>query len=60
MVLARALRAGEAVAVQPQDPAGHGWLLTPEVDVRGSSLEPLVTVEWELCPIPGRLTGGAG
>ena len=59
VALARALRAGEAVAVQPQDPAGHGWLLTPEVDVRGSSLEPLVTVEWELCPIPGRLTGGA-
>ncbi len=27
--------------------------------MRGSSLEPLVTVEWELCPIPGRLTGGA-
>jgi hypothetical protein len=56
-VLARALRAGEAVAVQPDDHAGHGWLLTPEVDVRGSSLEPLVTVEWELTPVPGRLAG---
>ena len=64
LMLARALRAGEAVAVQPDDHspdasnAGHGWLLTPEVDVRGSSLEPLVTVEWELSPIAGRLPGG--
>jgi hypothetical protein len=57
-VLAKALRAGEAVAIQPEDPAGHGWLLTPEVDVRGSSLEPLVTIEWELTPITGRLNAG--
>ncbi len=57
LMLARALRAGEAVAVQPHEHDGHGWLLTPEVDVRGSSLEPLVTVEWELSPIAGRLSG---
>jgi hypothetical protein len=60
LTLARALRGGgEAVAVQPADPAGQSWLLTPEVDVRGSSLEPLVTVEWDLTPIAGRLTAGA-
>ncbi len=59
LMLSRALRGGEAVAVQPHDPAGHGWLLVPEVDVRGSSLEPLVTVEWELTPIIGRLSAGA-
>ena len=38
------------------DPHAHGWLLVPETDVRGSSLEPLVTVEWELMPIAGRLS----
>ncbi len=56
VMLARALRCGEAVAVQPaaaDDPHAHGWLLIPETDVRGSSLEPLVTVEWELMPIAG-------
>ena len=56
VMLPRALRAGEAVAVQPDpshDPDAHGWLLIPETDVRGSSLEPLVTVEWELMPIAG-------
>jgi hypothetical protein len=60
VMLARSLRAGEAVAVQPresEDPQAHGWLLVPEIDVRGSSLEPLVTVEWELMPIAGQLSG---
>jgi hypothetical protein len=60
VMLARALRCGEAVAVQPiatDDPHAHGWLLIPETDVRGSSLEPLVTVEWELMPIVGQLSG---
>ncbi len=62
VMLARALRAGEAVAVMPHEstdphqPSGHGWLLVPETDVRGSSLEPLVTVEWELMPIAGHLS----
>lgn len=55
--LTAALRSGEAVAVQPRDLALPGWLLTPEIDVRGSTLEPLVTVEWELIPIAGRLAG---
>ncbi len=58
VILTRALRAGEAVAVQPNDPMAHGWLLVPDTDVRGSSLEPLVTVEWELLPITGPLPSG--
>jgi hypothetical protein len=57
VILAKALRAEEAVAIQPHDPTGHGWLLVPEVEVRGSTIEPLVTVEWELLPITGQLAG---
>lgn len=53
--LAAALRSGEAVAVQPKDVEQPGWLLAPEIDVRGSALEPLVTVQWELIPIVGTL-----
>jgi hypothetical protein len=56
LMLARTLRAGESVAVQPHEPDGPGWLLVPETEVRGSSLEPLVTVEWELMPIAGQLS----
>jgi hypothetical protein len=58
VMLAKALRAEEAVAIQPHDPMGHGWLLVPEVEVRGSSIESLVTVEWELLPIAGHLATG--
>ena len=53
--LTAALRAGEAVVVQPHDPQAHGWLLVPEIEVRGSVLEPLVTVEWTVTPLIGRL-----
>jgi hypothetical protein len=53
--LVAGLRSGEAVAIQPVDTRQPGWLLAPDVDVRGSVLEPLVTVEWELVPISGRL-----
>jgi hypothetical protein len=56
--LTSALRAGEAVAVRPQAAGAvdaSGWLLVPDIDVRGSALEPLVTVEWELVAITGRL-----
>ncbi len=49
-----ALAAGEAVAVLPQAAELQAWLLVPEIDVRGSALEPLVTVEWQLLPLPGR------
>jgi hypothetical protein len=53
--LTSALRSGQAVAIQPQSPELPGWLLVPEVDVRGTSLEPLVTVEWALLALPERL-----
>jgi len=49
-----ALAAGEAVAITPHAPDLPAWLLVPEIDVRGSALEPLVTVEWHLMSLPGR------
>ncbi len=60
--LKAALRAGEAVAVSPaavsDDRHRRGWLLVPEIEVRGSTLEPLVTVEWALIAVPGPLATG--
>jgi hypothetical protein len=53
--LAAALRGGQAVAVQPKAPELPGFLLIPDVDVRGTSLETLVTVEWSLLELPDRL-----
>jgi len=56
--LTSALRAGEAVAVARAAAAAAdppGWLLIPDIEVRGSALEPLVTVEWQLVAIAGRL-----
>lgn len=52
--LAAALHAGEAVAVVPHDAQQPGWVLVPEIEIRGSSLEPLVYVEWQLYPLDGR------
>lgn len=49
------LRAGQAVAIQPHAVELPGWLLIPDVDVRGTSLEPLITVEWALLPLSERL-----
>jgi hypothetical protein len=57
-VLTAALAVGEAVAVQPADPATPGWLLVPSIEVRGSALEPLINVEWHLWPLERRLSGG--
>jgi hypothetical protein len=54
--LAAALAAGEAVAVVPRDVQQPGWVLVPEIETRGSSLEPLVYVEWQLFPMDGRPT----
>lgn len=53
--LAAALRSGQAVAIQPHAVELPGWLLIPEVDVRGTSLEPLITVEWALVALQDRL-----
>lgn len=56
--LTAALAAGEAVAVQPLDAQLPGWLLIPAIEIRGSALEPLVNVEWQLSPLAGRLPTG--
>jgi hypothetical protein len=53
--LTAALNSGQAVAIEPHALELPGWLLIPEVDVRGTSLEPLVTVEWALLPLADRL-----
>ncbi len=55
--LATALNAGEAVAVMPTAPERPSWLIVPDIDIRGSALEPLVTVEWQLVPLEGPLGG---
>jgi len=47
-VLAGALTAGEAVLVEPVDARRAGLVLLPRHDVRGSELEPLVQVTWQV------------
>ena len=49
--LIAALRGGEAVAVVPHDVRQQAWLLVPDIEIRGSSFEPLVYVEWQLLPL---------
>jgi hypothetical protein len=62
--LGAAMRAGEAVAVVPHDPAQAAWLLVPDIEIRGSSMEPLVYVEWQVLALDDRpqmsLTGATG
>jgi hypothetical protein len=57
-VLAAAMSGGEAVAISPADRTQPGLVLVPHPDVRGSERELVVTVRWQLLPLPGRLADG--
>jgi hypothetical protein len=57
-ILAPALSAGEAVVVQPVDPARPGLALVPQPDVRGSEREPLVGVRWQVLVLDRRVSDG--
>jgi len=59
-LLAAALEAGEVVVISPHDPRRTGLVLLPRRDVRGSAIEPLVTVAWEARPSDARPGHGPG
>jgi hypothetical protein len=57
-VLPPAASAGEAVVVEPLAREEPAVVLVPQPDVRGSELEPLVTVRWQYLVLAGRAADG--